>query len=68
MAQELDPNMYTYPFQFTKTMHRQPYDDILPSKPSNSQKGKIVIITGAYGGIGAVSSAFGSIFRNSKRF
>jgi hypothetical protein len=49
-----DPNAYTYPFQLTKTLHREPYDELLPSKAENSQKGKIVIITGAYGGIGAV--------------
>jgi hypothetical protein len=55
MAQEVDPDFFTYPFQLTKTMHRQPYDDLLPSKPSNSQKGKIVIITGAYGSLGTVS-------------
>jgi FlaA1/EpsC-like NDP-sugar epimerase len=54
MAQEIDPNQYTYPFQLTKIMHREPYDELLPSKASNSQKRKIVIITGAYGGIGAV--------------
>jgi hypothetical protein len=53
MAQ-VDPDQYTYPFQLTKTIHRDPYDELLPSKPSNSQKGKIVIITGAYGGIGSV--------------
>lgn len=54
---QVDPNMYTWPFQLTKTMHRDPYDEILPTKASNSQKGKIVIITGAYGGIGKVCSA-----------
>jgi FlaA1/EpsC-like NDP-sugar epimerase len=58
VAQEIDPNQYTYPFQLTKTMHRDPYDELLPSKPSNSQKGKIVIITGAYGGIGSVFTPF----------
>lgn len=55
MAQQIDPHQYTTPFQLTKTMHRDPYDEILPSKPSNSQNGRIVIVTGAYGGIGAVS-------------
>jgi hypothetical protein len=55
MAQEIDPNQYTYPFQLTKSMHRDPYDELLPSKASNSQKGRIVIITGAYGGVGAVN-------------
>jgi FlaA1/EpsC-like NDP-sugar epimerase len=54
MAQQLDPDQYTYPFQLTKTIHRDPYDELLPSKPSNSQEGKIVIVTGAYGGIGSV--------------
>lgn len=54
MEQQYDPNTYTYPFQLTKTLHRDPYDDLLPTNPENSQKGKIVIITGAYGGIGAV--------------
>jgi hypothetical protein len=46
--------LYTYPFQLTRTMHRDPYDDLLPSKPLNSQKGKIATATGAYGGIGSV--------------
>jgi hypothetical protein len=54
MAQQVDPNLYTTPFQLTKTMHRDPYDKLFPSKASNSQKGKIVIITGAYRGIGTV--------------
>jgi hypothetical protein len=53
-----DPNFYTWPFQLTKTMHRNPNPAVLPSNPSNSQKGKIVIITGAYGGIGAVLTPF----------
>ncbi|KAH8816904.1 hypothetical protein F5884DRAFT_818812 [Xylogone sp. PMI_703] len=57
MAQEVNPDTYTIPFQLTKTMHRDPYDELLPSNPSNSQKGKIVIITGAYGGIGAAAAS-----------
>lgn len=52
MDSQINPDMYTEPFQMTKTMHRDPYSAILPD--SHSQKGKIVIITGAYGGIGAV--------------
>lgn len=52
-SQVIDPDMYTKPFQLTKTMHRDPYPEIVPT--SHSQRGKIVIITGAYGGIGAVS-------------
>jgi hypothetical protein len=54
MAAGLDPEMYTTPFQLTKMVHRDPYDELLPSNPSNSRKGKIVIVTGAYGAIGAV--------------
>jgi len=65
MAEQIDPNMYTTPFQLTKTMHREPYDEILPSNPANSQKGKIIIITGAYGGIGSVS--FNSRFLQVKK-
>ncbi|PVH78707.1 NAD(P)-binding protein [Cadophora sp. DSE1049] len=56
MAGVVDPDMYTTPFQLTKTMHREPYDEILPTKPANSQKGKIIIITGAYGGIGSATA------------
>ena len=65
MAEQIDTNMYTTPFQLTKTMHREPYDEILPSNPANTQKGKIIIITGAYGGVGSVS--FGSQFLHLKK-
>jgi hypothetical protein len=58
MAQQVDPDQFTTPFMVTKTKRRDPYAAILPSNPSNSQKGKIIIITGASGGIGAVSSSF----------
>jgi FlaA1/EpsC-like NDP-sugar epimerase len=58
MAQQIDPDQFTTPFMITKTKHRDPYPAILPSNPSNSQKGKIIIITGASGGIGAVRSSF----------
>ncbi len=50
-----DPNQYTAPFQLTKTTHRDPYPAISSEKPENSQKGKIIIITGGGTGIGAVS-------------
>ncbi|KAL5314234.1 hypothetical protein ACEPPN_018659 [Leptodophora sp. 'Broadleaf-Isolate-01'] len=56
MAGPIDSNQYTTPFQLTKTMHREPYYDILPSNLSNSQKGKIVVITGTYGGIGLAAA------------
>lgn len=43
---------YTMPFQLTKTIRRDPYDAILP-KP-NAAQGKVIVITGAGTGIGAV--------------
>jgi hypothetical protein len=54
MAQQVDPDQFTTPFMPTPTKRRDPYPAIDPSKPSNFQKGKIIIITGASGGIGAV--------------
>lgn len=51
MAEEaFDPLKWTYPFQATKTIHRDPYPALEPV----SQKDNIVIITGAYGTIGKV--------------
>ena len=45
MSQEIDidPNAYTLPFSLTKTIRRDPYPAILPSNPSNSQAGKIIV-------------------------
>jgi hypothetical protein len=54
MTQQVDPDQFTTPFMPTPTKRRDPYPAIDPSKPSNSQKGKIIIITGASGGLGAV--------------
>lgn len=51
----VDVNMFTTPFQLTKSMHRDVYPAIDPTNPALSAKGKIVIITGAGGGLGAVS-------------
>ena len=62
MAHQFDSNMHTIPFQLTKTMHRDPYDDILRTNPTNSRRGKIVIITGVYGGIGTVGLTQGCFF------
>lgn len=56
MAQEIDTNAYTTPFILTKSTHRDPYPAILPSNPSNTQKGKIILITGGGSGIGAAAA------------
>ena len=53
--QSFDVNMFTSPFQLTKSMHRDLYPAIEPTNPALSAKGKVIIITGAGGGLGAVS-------------
>jgi hypothetical protein len=50
-----DPSLaWTIPFQLTKKIHRKVPDILLPEREENSQKGKIVVITGGGTGIGAV--------------
>lgn len=56
MATQVDPNQFTTPFAITKTTHRDPYPAILPTNPSNSQSGKIIIITGASSGLGEAAA------------
>ncbi len=56
VEQAFDVNMFTSRFQLTKSMHRDLYPAIEPTNPALSAKGKVIIITGAGGGIGAVSS------------
>lgn len=50
-----DANAYTKPFQLTKSMTRNVYPAIDPKNPENQAAGKVVIITGAGGGLGYVS-------------
>ena len=50
-----DADMFTTPFQLTKSMHRDVYPAVDPTNPALSAKGKVAIITGAGGGLGAVS-------------
>ena len=52
-----DPNLFTTPFQLTRSMHRDVYPAVDPRNPEFSAKGKIVIITGAGGALGSVSSS-----------
>lgn len=54
MSELIDPDAYTTPFSITKSVHRDPYWAIDFKNPANDQSGKIIIITGASAGIGAV--------------
>ena len=54
VEQAFDVNMFTSPFQLTKSMHRDLYPAIEPANPALSASGKVIIITGAGGGLGAV--------------
>ncbi|KAF2138915.1 uncharacterized protein K452DRAFT_254914 [Aplosporella prunicola CBS 121167] len=49
----MDPDMFTKPFQLTKAMRRDLYPAVDPHNPNLSAKGKVVIVTGAGGGIGS---------------
>ena len=50
-----DPSLaYTIPYQLTKKIHRNVPEGLLPEKDENSQKGKIIVITGGATGIGEV--------------
>ncbi|KAJ4299847.1 hypothetical protein N0V90_005093 [Kalmusia sp. IMI 367209] len=52
MAAELDPNMLTAPFQLTKGLHRDVYPAIEPKKFAALAADKVVLVTGAGGGLG----------------
>ena len=49
-----DVNMFTSPYQLTKSMRRDLYPAVEPTSPALSAQGKVIIITGAGGGLGAV--------------
>jgi hypothetical protein len=49
----MDPDHFVKLQQFTPTVYRDIYPAIDPKQDSLSQKGKVVIITGASTGIGA---------------
>ena len=53
----LDVDVFTKPFQLTKSMHRQLYPSLEPSNPNLKASGKVVLITGAGGTLGGVSMA-----------
>ena len=52
-----DVDVFTKPFQLTKSMHRQLYPSLEPSNPNLKASGKVVLITGAGGTLGGVSMA-----------
>ncbi|KAH6670068.1 putative oxidoreductase ucpA [Halenospora varia] len=57
MTEQVDPAFYVKKFQFTKTTYRDVYPAIDPTSPTNSQAGKVVVITGASKGIGRMGFA-----------
>lgn len=54
MAANFDPDSFTRNFLLTKSYHRDLYPAIDPSNPELDASGKVVIITGAGGGLGNV--------------
>jgi hypothetical protein len=48
----MDPDHFVKQSQFTKTFYRDAYPAIDPTAASNSQAGKVIVITGASQGIG----------------
>lgn len=50
--QQPDPDAYTRPMGFTKTIHRDVYPAIDPKNPENNASGKSILITGGSRGIG----------------
>lgn len=56
MAQgPIDPDQFTAPFQLTKGMHRDVYPTVDPKSKGLKVAGKVVVITGAGGGLGYVN-------------
>jgi H+/gluconate symporter-like permease len=54
MADQIDPNMLTTPYLLTKTFHRDVYPVVESTNPSLKASGKVVLVTGAGGGLGYV--------------
>ncbi|KAF2662083.1 NAD(P)-binding protein [Lophiostoma macrostomum CBS 122681] len=59
MADQVDPNLFTTPYQLTKTLHRDVYPAVDSTSPSLKVTGKVVLVTGAGGGLGyAIAKAW----------
>ncbi|KAK4043875.1 hypothetical protein C8A01DRAFT_43249 [Parachaetomium inaequale] len=53
------PNMYSLNVPYIKTLHKQPYPALSPTRPEHSQAGRTVLVVGASTGIGfATARAF----------
>ena len=50
----VDPDQFTAPFQLTKGMYRYVYPTVDPKSEGLKATGKVVVITGAGGGLGYV--------------
>jgi hypothetical protein len=58
MGDDFNPDAFTLPFQLTKSMHRDVYPAVNLQKLSHLAAGKVIIVTGASGGLGFVSIPF----------
>jgi hypothetical protein len=50
----LNVDMFTAPYSLTKTYHRDIYPAVDPTNPELSASGKVIVVTGAAGGVGFV--------------
>lgn len=60
--------MFTTPFQLTKSMHRDVYAAVDPKSPDLAVSGKVVLVTGAGGGLGYVRTQWIEFLRSNTDF
>jgi hypothetical protein len=69
MAQSFAPaDAMTAPFQLTASMHRDVYPAVEWIRPNLSAKGKVVLVVGAGGGLGYVSSSMFLVKKNGLQY